>query len=76
MNGNDNKISYTIPGKLHQLDFYDYQDKIINTPEINYKGEKIRIISWDSSRDVIRNIKIVKDYIVFLVFLKKVVIIY
>ena len=63
MNGNDNKISYTIPGKLHQLDFYDYQDKIINTPEINYKGEKIRIISWDNSRDVIRNIKIVKDYI-------------
>ena len=63
MNGNDNKISYTIPGKLHQLDFYDYQDKIINTPEINYKGEKIRIISWDNSRDVIRDIKIVKDYI-------------
>ena len=63
MNGNDNKISYTKQGKLHQLDFYDYQDKIINTPEINYKGEKIRIISWDNSRDVIRNIKIVKDYI-------------
>ena len=63
MNGDDNKISYTIPEKLHQLDFYDYQDKIINNPEINYKGEKIRIISWDNSRDVIRNIKIVKDYI-------------
>ena len=63
MNGNDNKISYTKQGKLPQLDFYDYQDKIINNPEINYKGEKIRIISWDNSRDVIRNIKIVKDYI-------------
>ena len=61
--GNDNKISYTRQRELHQLDFYDYQDKIINTPEINYKGEKIRIISWDNSRDVIRNIRIVKDYI-------------
>ena len=63
MNGNDNKISYTKQGKLPQLDFYDYQDKIINNPEINYKGEKIRIISWDNSRDVIRNIKIVNDSI-------------
>ena len=63
MNGSDNKISYTRQQKLSQSNFYDYQDKIINTPEINYKGEKIRIISWDNSRDVIRDIKIVKDYI-------------
>ena len=63
MNGNDNKISYIKQGKLHQLDFYDYQDKVINTPEINYKGEKIRVIVWDNSREVIRDIKIVKDYI-------------
>ena len=61
--GNDNKISYTRQRELHQLDFYDYQDKIINTPEINYKGEKIRVIVWDNSREVIRDIKIVKDYI-------------
>ena len=63
MNGSDNKISYTRQQKLSQSDFYDYQDKIINTPEINYKGEKIRVIVWDNSRDVIRNIRIVKDYI-------------
>ena len=61
--GNDNKISYTRQRELHQLDFYDYQDKIINTPEINYKGEKIRVIVWDNSREVIRNLRIVKDYI-------------
>ncbi len=61
--GSDNKISYTRQRELHQLDFYDYQDKIINTPEINYKGEKIRIIVWDNSREVIRNLRIVKDYI-------------
>ena len=61
--GNDNKISYTRQRELHQLDFYDYQDKIINTPEINYKGEKIRVIVWDNSREVIRDLRIVKDYI-------------
>ena len=63
MNGNDNKISYTRQQRLSQSDFYDYRDKIINNPEINYKGEKIRIISWDNSREVIRDIRIVKDYI-------------
>ena len=61
--GSDNKISYTRQRELPQLDFYDYQDKIINTPEINYKGEKIRVIVWDNSREVIRNLRIVKDYI-------------
>ena len=63
MNGSDNKISYTRQQRLSQSDFYDYQDKIINTPEINYKGEKVRIISWDNSREVIRDLRIVKDYI-------------
>ena len=63
MNGSDNKISYTRQQRLSQSDFYDYRDKIINNPEINYKGEKVRIISWDNSREVIRDIKIVKDYI-------------
>ena len=63
MNGSDNKISYTRQQRLSQSDFYDYLDKIINNPEINYKGEKVRIISWDNSREVIRDIKIVKDYI-------------
>ena len=61
--GIDNKISYTRQRELHQLDFYDYKDKIINTPEINYKGEKIRVIVWDNSREVIRDLRIVKDYI-------------
>ena len=63
MNGSDNKISYTRQQRLSQSDFYDYQDKIINTPEINYKGEKIKVIVWDNSREVIRNLRIVKDYI-------------
>ena len=63
MNGSDNKISYTRQQRLSQSDFYDYRDKIINNPEINYKGEKIRVIVWDNSREVIRDIKIVKDYI-------------
>ena len=63
MNGSDNKISYTRQQRLSQSDFYDYRDKIINNPEINYKGEKVRVIVWDNSREVIRDIKIVKDYI-------------
>ena len=43
----------------------DYKGEIINTPEINYKIKDVKIISWDSDPEIIKNITIKENYIKF-----------
>lgn len=45
--------------------FLDYKGEIINTPEINYKIKDVKIISWDSDPEIIKNIIIKENYIKF-----------
>ena len=59
MNGKENPRSYAGDN------FLDYKGEIINTPEINYKIKDVKIISWDSDPDIIKNITIKENYIKF-----------
>ena len=45
--------------------FLDYKGEIINTPEIKYKIKDVKIISWDSDPEIIKNIIIKENYIKF-----------
>jgi hypothetical protein len=49
-----------------QADFYDYLDRIITSPEL-IGGKSVSIISWDSSREFIKNLRVEGDYIKFLI---------
>ena len=49
-----------------QADFYDYLDRIITSPEI-IGSKSVNIISWDSSREFIKYLRIEGDYIKFLI---------
>ena len=59
MNGKENPRSYAGDN------FLDYKGEIINTPEINYKIKDVKIISWDSDPEIIKNITIKENYIKF-----------
>ena len=59
MNGKENPRSYSGDN------FLDYKGEIINTPEINYKIKDVKIISWDSDPEIIKNILIKENYIKF-----------
>ena len=59
MNGKENPRSYAGDN------FLDYNGEIINTPEINYKIKDVKIISWDSDPEIIKNITIKENYIKF-----------
>ena len=59
MNGNNNPRSYAGDN------FLNYKGEIINTPEINYKIKDVKIISWDSDPEIIKNITIKENYIKF-----------
>ena len=61
----DNSDSYTNQGGKKQASFYDYQDKIIKNPEINYHSSCVEFIVTDSSRNLIQDLKVVNDYIQF-----------
>ena len=61
----DNSESYTNQGGKKQASFYDYQDKIIKNPEINYHSSCVEFIVTDSSRNLIQDLKVVNDYIQF-----------
>ena len=58
-NGKENPRSYSGDN------FFDYKGEIINTPEINYKIKDVKIISWDSDPEIIKNILIKENYIKF-----------
>ena len=58
-NGKENPRSY------EGDNFLDYRGEIINTPEINYKIKDVKIISWDSDPEIIKNILIKENYIKF-----------
>ena len=58
-NGKENPRSYAGDN------FFDYKGEIINTPEINYKIKDVKIISWDSDPEIIKNITIKENYIKF-----------
>ena len=49
-----------------QADFYDYLDRIITSPEI-VRSKSVDIISWDSSREFIQNLRIEGDYVKFII---------
>ena len=59
INGKKNPRSYSGDN------FLDYKGEIINTPEINYKIKDVKIISWDSDPEIIKNILIKENYIKF-----------
>ena len=59
INGKENPRSYSGDN------FLDYKGEIINTPEINYKIKDVKIISWDSDPEIIKNILIKENYIKF-----------
>ena len=59
MNGKENPRSYAGDN------FFDYKGEIINTPEIKYKIKDIKIISWDSDPEIIKNLIIKENYIKF-----------
>ena len=61
----DNSESYTNQGGKKQASFYDYQDKIIKNPEINYHSSCVEFIVTDSSKNLIQDLKVVNDYIQF-----------
>ena len=58
-NGKENPRSY------EGDNFLDYKGEIINTPEIKYKIKDVKIISWDSDPEIIKDIKIKENYIKF-----------
>ena len=58
-NGKENPRSYAGDN------FLDYKGEIINNPEINYKIKDVKIISWDSDPEIIKNILIKENYIKF-----------
>ena len=61
----NNSESYTNQGGKKQADFYDYQDKVIKSPEINYHSSRAEFIVTDSSKNLIQDLKVVNDYIQF-----------
>lgn len=63
-NGVDNPRSYT-KASIIEEDFLDYKGKLIEKAEIQYKVGGIKIISWDSSRETIRDLRIEGDYMRF-----------
>jgi len=66
-NGRTNYFAFTNQ-KLSkkQTDFYDYLDRVITSPEL-IVGKSVSIISMDSSREFIKNLRIEGDYIKFLI---------
>ena len=58
-NGKENPRSY------EGDNFLDYKGEIINTPEIKYKIKDVKIISWDSDPEIIKDIKIKENYLKF-----------
>ena len=59
INGKENPKSYSGDN------FLDYKGEIINTPEIKYKIKDVKIISWDSDPEIIKNILIKENFIKF-----------
>lgn len=62
--GKNNIQSYTRE-KSRQLNFFDYQDNIISSFEIPYKACGVKLISWDSKRDLITKIRVDSGYLKF-----------